>query len=154
MHSSTPWWERLVTVSFARNKSLAVSARIVSASTFRELLADEMIRSKRSGHLSRILILYMSKGADAIVPMERELSRKVMGVLSTNLRKTDSIGWYREGTIVGALLTVVESESSIGQCHLLERRLGNILQAELPDASDVLRFKICIQEEVHQFDSW
>lgn len=154
MHSRTPWWEKLAHVSFARKGSLAPSARIVSAATFRELLADEMIRSERSGHRGRIMTLYMSKGGNGILPMERELSRTVMAVLSTNLRKTDSIGWYREGTIVGALLTVVEGESSLDLYHLLERRLSNILRTELPDTSGALRFKICTQEEVHQFDSW
>lgn len=154
MHSRTPWWERLAHVSFARKRPLAPSARVVSTATFRELLVDETIRSERSGHFCRILILYTSNGTDAIVPMEGELSRKVMAVLSTNLRKTDSIGWYREGTIVGALLTVVEGESSLDLYHLLKGRLSNILRTELPDTSDALRFKICTQEEVHQFDSW
>lgn len=152
MHPSTPWWERLIKSSVACQGSQGASARFVSEATFRELLAAERVRSERSGDHCRILIIHKSSESGVVVPIGGKLLSKVMTVLSTCLRRTDSVGWYREGTIVGALLTVVERESFSGQCHLLERRMSTILRTELPDAFDLLRLRICTPEEIHEFD--
>lgn len=152
MHRRTLWWERLIKRSFARQRSSAISTRFVSEAAFHERVVAEKIRSTRSGDLCRIVVVYVSNGSGAIVPMTEALSFQVMAVLDGGLRATDSIGWYREGKLVGALLAV-ERESFMRQCQLLECRLSGMLHDEIPEASDSLRIKICTPDEVQEIDS-
>jgi hypothetical protein len=151
MNSQAGWWERLVRFSSARKGPRAASARVVSEVMFHELMAEEIIRSERSEHRCRVLIVYFTESPGTIVAMKKEVSRKVMGVLSNNLRKTDSVGWYYEEQIIGALLTIVGRESSVDQCHFLEKRLHNILKAELAHVPGSIQVTVCGYEEADEF---
>jgi len=154
MHPSMLWWERLTKVSLARKGLQSALSRLVSETLFRELLAQERLRSERSGNHYRVLLVYVSDGSGVATPMKRELSGRILAVLSASLRKTDQIGWYREGKIMGALLTHMGSEVGLGQCRVLVGRLNPMLQAELPDTYESLRLNICTPEEVLEFDGY
>jgi len=151
MHPKTPWWERLVKNSFARQRSSTLAGRYVSEAAFHERVVVEKMRSARSGDRCRIAVVYVSNGSGAIVPMTEAILHQVVAVLDRGLRATDSIGWYREGKIVGVLLAVGR-DSCMGQCQLLEERLSHLLHNGIPAASDFLRSKICTPDEVQEFD--
>ena len=151
MNPQAGWWERLISFSSTRKGSLAASARVVSEVMFHELMAEEMIRSERSEYGCRILIVYVTESSGTIVAMKKDVSHKVMAVLSNNLRKTDSVGWYREARFIGALLTVVGRESSVDPCQFLEKRLLNLLRTELAHVPGSIQVSACGYEEAHEF---
>lgn len=153
MHPRTSWWETWVRSPVGRKEALVDSPRLVSEAMFHRLLADEMIRSERSGHLSRIVLVYAKEQSNIILPMKDAFSRQVMAVLAAGLRKTDHIGWYREGRIMSALLTLVDPESFVEHGKILERRLWDMLQAGLGEIADSLRIQICTPEDVQEVDS-
>ncbi len=151
MNSQPGWWERLVRLSSARKGPRAASARVVSEVMFHELIAEELVRSEQLEHSCLILIMYITESSGTIVAMKKEVSRKLMAILSSNLRKTDFVGWYREARIIGVLLTVVRRESSVDQCRLLETRLHDILRTELAHVPGSLHITACGYEEAHEF---
>ncbi|MFO0699155.1 MAG: hypothetical protein U0236_08000 [Nitrospira sp.] len=85
-----------------------------------------------------------------MTPMNRTFSSKVMAVLLGHLRTTDHIGWYREGWIIGALLTVVDRTYAERQGQFPDQRLGRILQARFPHLVDSLSVRMCEYEELLQ----
>lgn len=98
---------------------------------FGYLLDSESKRSKRSGHFYQILLLYSTDAQGRIVQMDSYVAKTVMAALPRSLRETDYIGWYRDGHIVGAVLTVLAQET-MGQVIIqLQSRLEEIIQAEL-----------------------
>lgn len=153
MHPRTSWWKRWIRPPVGRKEALVDSTRLVSEAMFHQLLADERIRSQRSGHLSRVVLIYTQEESGAVLPKKGAFSRQVMAVLAAGLRKTDYVGWYREGSIVSALLTVVDPEAFMGQGQFFERRVRNMLQARLGDLADSLRIEIRTPEDVQEVDS-
>jgi hypothetical protein len=63
--------------------------------------------------------------------MDSSFAKTVMAALSRSLRETDYIGWYRDGRIVGAVLTVLVQESMVQVASHLQKRLAEVLQSEL-----------------------
>lgn len=153
MHPHTRWWERLVRGSPPHKAARASSARIVSEVTFHELIAVERARSAKCGQLCWILTVYLGGGSGTMTPMTGKFSQRVIAVLLGHLRTTDHIGWYREGWIIGALLTVVDPRHAEGQCQSPAQRLGRILRVGFPDLGDSLFIRMCEYEELQQFTS-
>jgi hypothetical protein len=80
--------------------------------------------------------------------MDRTFSEKMMAVLLGHLRTTDHIGWYREGWMIGALLTVVDRVHAESPCESPGQRLDRILQLVFPDLTDSLSVRMCEYEEL------
>lgn len=97
---------------------------------FRRLLVSEVKRSVRSGHSYRILLLYHTNAQGVIVRMDSVAADTVIGALFRCLRDTDYIGWYREGQVIGAVLTVLEQNSVTDVFNLLRPRLDEIIKTE------------------------
>lgn len=152
MHPRTSWWETWIRPPAGRKEALVDSPGLVSEAMFHRLLADERIRSERSGHLSRVVLIYTPEESGTVLPRKDALSRQIMAVLAAGLRKTDYVGWYREGSIVSALLTVVDPESFMGQGQCFQRRVRTMLQARLGDLADSLRIEICTPEDIQEVD--
>jgi len=98
---------------------------------FRRLLVNEVKRSERSGHFYRILLVYNTNAQGVIVRMDSNVAKTVTVALARCLRDTDYIGWYREGRVVGAVLTVLERDSVADVFNRLRPRLEEILRTEL-----------------------
>ncbi len=98
---------------------------------FHGLMHSETARSARSGHPCRILLVYCTNAEGLVVPMESELADKAISVLSVSVRDTDYIGWYRQGRILGVLLTDLLPDSAGEGCDKLKTRLADGLRSVL-----------------------
>jgi hypothetical protein len=121
---------------------------------FRYLLESETKRSKRSGHFCQILLVYWTDAQGRIDQMDSHVAKTVMAALSRSLRETDYIGWYRDGRIVGAVLTVLVQESMARVFTHIQPRLVEILQAELGvEETSRLRIRVCQHHELEGIES-
>ena len=115
---------------------------------FRYLLESESMRSKRSGHLCQILLVFWTDAQGRIVQMDSRVAKTLVAAISRNLRDTDYIGWYRDEHIVGAVLTVLVEESMAQVAGHLQKRLVEILQSELIiEKSRRLQVRVCPYHE-------
>lgn len=116
---------------------------------FRYLLENESKRSKRSSRLSQIILVYWTDVEGRIVQMDSHVTKRVMVAFSRSLRDTDYIGWYRDGRIVGAVLTVLAKESMAQVASHLQKRLAEILQSELSiEEGRRLQIRACLHDEL------
>ena len=116
---------------------------------FRYLLETESKRSERSGHLCQILLVYWTEAEGRIVQMDSHVAKTVMAALSRSLRETDYIGWYRDGRIVGTVLTVLEQESMALVPTQVQPRLVECLRAKIGiEEFSRLQIQVCQPHEV------
>lgn len=120
---------------------------------FRYLLDNESRRSERSGHLCQVLLVYRADVQGAVVPMSPAVAETVLAMLSRNLRDTDYIGWYRDGMVVGGVLTLLGRDSAVDAGVRLRATLTAILLAELgQEESHCVQVRVCQQHEVSTFE--
>lgn len=103
---------------------------------FHGLMHSETARSARSGHPCRILLVYCTNAEGLVVPMESVLADKAISVLSVSVRDTDYIGWYRQGRILGVLLTGLRPEAGGEGCEQLKTRVMEGLRHVLTFSDD------------------
>ncbi|OAI45938.1 hypothetical protein AYO43_07255 [Nitrospira sp. SCGC AG-212-E16] len=116
---------------------------------FRYLLESESKRSERSGHLCQILLVSWTDAEGRIVQMDSHIAKTVMASLSRSLRETDYVGWYRDGHIVGAVLTVLVQETMAQVSTHLQPRLVEIIRAELGvGETSRLQIRVCQHHEL------
>ena len=116
---------------------------------FRYLLESESKRSERSGHFCQILLVYWTDAEGRIVQMDSHVAETVMAASSRSFRETDYIGWYHDGRIVGAVLTVLVQESMAQVASHFQKRLAEVLQSELSiEASRRLQIRVCLLDEL------
>ena len=121
---------------------------------FRYLLESESKRSERSGYFFQILLVYWTDAQGRIVQMDSHVAMTVMAALSCSLRETDYIGWYRDGRIVGAVITVLVHESMAQVASHLQKRLVEILRAELGvEETSRLKIRVCQHHELEGIES-
>ena len=121
---------------------------------FRYLLESESKRSERSGYFCQILLVYSTDAQGRIVQMDFHGAKTVMAALSRSLRETDYIGWYRDGRIVGAVLTVLVQESMAQVSTQLQPRLVEILRIELGvEETSRLQIRVCQHHELEGIES-
>jgi hypothetical protein len=121
---------------------------------FRYLLESEKKRSERSGYFCQILLVYWTDAQGRIMQMDSHVAMTVMAALSRSLRETDYIGWYRDGRIVGAVLTVLVQESMAQVANHLQKRLVEILRAELGvEETSRLKIRVCQHHELEGIES-
>jgi hypothetical protein len=120
---------------------------------FRYLLDTESKRSERSGHCSRILLMYSTDAQGRIVLMDSHVAKTVMAASARSLRETDYVGWYRDGHIVGAVLTVLVQETMAQVSTHLQPRLMEIIRAELGvEESRRLQIRVCQHHELARIE--
>lgn len=121
---------------------------------FRYLLGSESKRSERSGYFCQILLVYWTDAQGRIVQMDFHGAKTVMAALSRILRETDYIGWYCDGRIVGAVLTVLVQESMAQVSTQLQPRLVEILRIELGvEETSRLQIRVCQHHELEGIES-
>jgi hypothetical protein len=121
---------------------------------FRYLLHAEAKRSQRSGQGYHILLIYRSEVQGSITPMHSYVSTIVLDALAHNLRETDYIGWYREGHIIGGVLTVVGQDSISEVFKRVQQRLLDILLTKMgSEESRCFRFRLCQQNELQDVET-
>jgi hypothetical protein len=98
--------------------------------------------------------VYWTDAQGRIVQMDSHFAKTVMVALSRSLRETDYIGWYRDGRIVGAVLTVLVQESMAQVASHLQKRLAEILQSELSiEESRRLQIRACQHHELEGIEA-
>jgi hypothetical protein len=121
---------------------------------FRYLLESETKRSERSGYFCQILLVHRTDAQGAIVQMDSHIAKALMAALSRSLRETDYIGWYRDGYIVGAVLTVLVQEPMAQVASNPQKRLVEILRAELGvEETSCLQVRVCQHHELKGIES-
>jgi hypothetical protein len=86
--------------------------------------------------------------------MDSHVAKTVTAALSRSLRDTDYIGWYRDGRIIGAVLTVLVQESMAQVASHLQKRLAEILQSELSiEESRRLQMRVCLYDELEGIEA-
>jgi hypothetical protein len=86
--------------------------------------------------------------------MNSHVAKTVMVALSRSLRETDYIGWYRDGRIAGAVLTVLAEEAMVQVPTQLQPRLVEILRAELGvEETSRLQIRVCQHYELEDIES-
>jgi hypothetical protein len=122
--------------------------------TFRYLLESESKRSDRSGYFCQILLVYWTDAQGRDVQMNSHAAKTVMAALSRSLRETDYIGWYRDGHIAGAVLTVLAQEAMAQVSTQLQPRLVEIIRAELGvEETSRLQIRVCQHYELADIGS-
>jgi hypothetical protein len=104
--------------------------------TFHRLIQGESARSERSGHSCRVLLIYRIDTQETLAPMDADVVTKTVSLLSSSLRATDSIGWYRDGYILGGLLVALQPDTAVRGYDNLTTRLMDGLRGALPAADD------------------
>ena len=102
-----------------------------SEEAFRYLLAIERKRGERSGRPFFLLLVDL-KRHDGDVGMDVDVATQVFSGLARALRDTDFIGWYREGRIVGAVLTQLTDFADSQIPRIVGQRIKNELFVHLP----------------------
>jgi hypothetical protein len=111
---------------------------------FRYLLERESKRSERSGRFCQILLVCSTDEHGRIVQMNADVAKIVIAAASCSFRETDYIGWYRDGFVVGAVLTVLTQESMALVPTQLQPRLVQCLRAELGiEEFSRLQIRVC-----------
>ena len=127
---------------------------VYNREAFLYLLESESKRSERSGHLCQLLLVYWIDVEGRIVQMDSNVARTVMSALSRSLRDTDYIGWYHEGRIVGAVLTVLAQESMAQVSTHLQPRVLEIIRAELGvEKTSHLQIRVCQHHELESIET-
>ena len=108
---------------------------------FRSLLESESKRCERSGHFCQILLLYWTDAQGSIVQIR-------------SLRDTDYIGWYRDGRVIGAVLTVLAQDSMAQLFTHLQPRLAEHIRGKLGvEEISRLQIRVCRQYELESIES-
>ena len=86
--------------------------------------------------------------------MDSHFAKSVMAASSRSLRETDYIGWYRDGRVVGAVLTVLVQESMAQVTSNLQSRLVGILRAEFGvEGTSRLQIRACEHHELEGIEA-
>jgi hypothetical protein len=121
---------------------------------FRYFLASESKRSERSGRFCQIILVYGTDAQGRIVQMNSHVAKTVIAASSRSLRETDYIGWYRDGRIIGAVLTVLVQESMARVSTHLQSRLVETLRAELGiEEISRLQIRVCQHHELEDIEA-
>jgi hypothetical protein len=122
---------------------LAHPAGVYNEEAFQYLLAVEYKRFERSHRPFVLALIEEGPASPEPQPMRPATAEKVFAALGQSLRETDVIGWYREQSIVGGLLTHLGERPLADVSQLMTTKIGEALRAEMPDgAADRLRVKL------------
>ena len=104
---------------------------VYNEEAFRYFLEIERIRSERSGHPFLLLLVDLRATAKGGSEIDELSSVALFAALGRCVRDTDFIGWYRAGSIVGAVLTQ-HSRCGADPQVAVTRRLRRALRETLP----------------------
>jgi hypothetical protein len=134
-----------------RNRTVKQNS-VCHENAFHYLLQAEAKRSQRSGHSYHIVFVYRSEVQGAIMPMPSNVSSVLFDALAESLRDTDYIGWYREGRVIGGVLTVVGQDSIAEVRQRIHQRVMELLKAKLgSEESNHFHITLCRQDELQNF---
>src|SRR5262249_26317323 len=108
--------------------------------TFTHLLAVECARAERS---EQPFLLLLVEGPDGCASIEAEIATQVFAGLKACLRETVYVGWYRSGTVVGAVLSEFRHPLDADTLQVVRRRVSGLMAEFLPShAAERLCFRM------------
>lgn len=154
MLSITPWRDRFFSLfGLMKGQDSSVPVDIHPETVYRVLVHREIKRSARSGQLCRILVIYHTDARGRVVPFSSKLADRTLSVLTGSCRDTDYIGWYRQGLVVGVLLTALRSDSSREGYDNLETRVVDRLRGVVTFTDDhSLQIRVLQESELTTFN--
>lgn len=99
---------------------------------FQHLLVIELKRSERSNRPFLLLLLDLKEQSGTDRDITPQVATKLFSGLACCLRETDFVGWYREGRVVGAVLTQFEDTLRTEIAHVVDQRVREALRGALP----------------------
>ena len=128
------WW------SASRAGNILAESRLgepYDQDTFVRLLEVERRRFERGGRPFLLILVDLKDGSEARAHLGEVIAAQLFLGLQSSLRGTDFVGWYRQGSVIGAVLTEVRNRP---RRHVLRQRLAEALRARLtPAASQRIR---------------
>ncbi len=120
---------------------------------FRHLLAIESKRSEQSGRYWQIILVHWTDAQGVIVQMNSDIAPKVIAASFRSLRETDYVGWYRDGRIIGAVLTVLAKEAMTQVATRFKSHLEEIILGEIGiEETSHMRILVCQPHELNGFE--
>jgi hypothetical protein len=114
-----------------------------SEEVFRYFLAVEQERSKRSTRPFLLLLFELKKQTETPDSFDAALAAALFSGLSRRLRETDFVGWYREGRVIGAVLTQFSKGPGTKVAYLVVQRvLSELGRCLPPDALERLQMRV------------
>ena len=109
---------------------------------FQHLLSIEFKRSERSRRSFLLLLLDLEERPGSNSEIPSQVAVTLFSCLARCLRETDFVGWYREGRVVGAVLTQSRNVRSTAVSHVVVQKVRDALLGSLPsDAFDRLKVR-------------
>jgi hypothetical protein len=115
--------------------ALTMDSRIADAynqEAFRYFLQIERRRAELSGRPFLLLLIDLNKRAIGGAPLCDGIADSVFDVLSSCLRDTDFVGWFREGRIAGGVLTQDSADTDSANRDRVLGRVRAALATNLP----------------------
>jgi hypothetical protein len=110
---------------------------------FRFFLSVERKRAELSGRPFLLLLVDLKKTSGVEAPIEPETAQNISSALAACVRDTDFLGWYRDGRVVGAVLTQHGEAVSAGMTELVTGRVDSALRGTLPrETSDRIQLRV------------
>ena len=125
------------------------AGKLYHETAFRHLLNNEASRSQRSGLAYHVLLFSRDTADGKRMPLDAKVAVSVTKVLKKCLRDTDYIGWYRDGRVMGGVLTAMGKEFGADHIEDLTSRIVDMLCSELGE-KEVEDFQI----DIFSADKW
>ena len=155
MRSATRWRDKLsFLLGLTKGHRPTSSTNVYPETIYGDLVHRESKRSERSGHLCRILLVYRTNAQGQVVPFDSELADKTISALFSSCRDTDYIGWYRQGRILGILMTALRPDSAGDGYDNLKSRVVDSLRGILTFTDDLsLQIRMLELRELTAFNA-
>lgn len=110
---------------------------------FRYFLDIERKRAELSGRPFLLLLIDLKKVSGVDAAIEGQTAQSISAALAACVRDTDFLGWYRQGRVVGAVLTQHGEANSAGMTELVTGRVDSALRGTLPrETSERLQLRV------------
>jgi hypothetical protein len=108
------------------------NGHLYNEEAFQFLLALERERYARSRRPFALALVRHGAGSDPATAIESSVGTRVLTGLAQTLRDTDVVGWYREGRVVGVILTHLGDAPLTDVYRQLTERTVETLRSYLP----------------------
>jgi hypothetical protein len=99
---------------------------------FLYFLEIERKRSEASNRPFLLMLVDFKRFSGLDASIDPVAARQLFSALTLCLRETDFVGWYREGRVVGAVLTQHGEPEGDEISEVVRRRVGTRLERQLP----------------------
>ena len=98
---------------------------------FAYFLSIEQSRSERSGRPFFLVLVDLEEHPGVSGPVDPTVATELLSGLRSCLRGTDFVGWYRQGRVVGAVLTESRSQHGTDVARVVGSRVTQVLSLRL-----------------------